>query len=166
MLFPLWIRIEETIPKNSEPRAEKGREEEHHKKKEKDPLVAFHETKLKGANGVQARCRAKRGEHSVRIPSQRFRYKLSCQTVEKGPSVSLRSIASLQRTAYVRLRSSISRAPRTWNLFDRSGNRVFNALFPFDHYSLTCSEPLGYALEDSTPPSEENDSGRKNGGSW
>jgi hypothetical protein len=47
------------------------------------------------------------------------------QTVEKGPSASLRSTASLRRTAKVRLRSSVSRAPRIWNLFDRSGNRVF-----------------------------------------
>ncbi len=41
------------------------------------------------------------------------------------------------------------------------GTEFFNTLFLFDHYSLTCSEPLGYALEDSTPPSEENESGRK-----
>lgn len=47
------------------------------------------------------------------------------QAVEKGPSASLRSTASLQRTAQVRLRSSASRAPRTWNLFDQPANRVF-----------------------------------------
>ena len=47
------------------------------------------------------------------------------QTVEKGPSASLRSIALLQRTAQVRLRSSISRAPCIWDLFDRSENRLF-----------------------------------------
>ncbi len=46
------------------------------------------------------------------------------------------------------------------------GTRFFNTLFLFSQSSLTCSEPLGYALEDSTPPSEENESGRKNGGSW
>jgi len=37
----------------------------------------------------------------------------SLQAVEKGPPASLRSIASLQRTKKVRLRSSIHRAPRT-----------------------------------------------------
>src|SRR5712692_9039889 len=47
------------------------------------------------------------------------------QTVEKGPSASLRSTASLQRTAQVRLRSSISRAPCIWDLFDRPENRGF-----------------------------------------
>jgi hypothetical protein len=37
---------------------------------------------------------------------------MSCQAVEKGSFASLRSIASLQRTAQVRLRSSIFRALR------------------------------------------------------
>ena len=41
------------------------------------------------------------------------------------------------------------------------GNGFLNARFLFDHYFLTCSEPLGYALEDSNRPSEEKESGRK-----
>ncbi len=53
----------------------------------------------------------------------------TCQTfseaVEKGPPASLRSTASLQRTAQVRLHSSVSRAPRIWDLFDQPVNRVF-----------------------------------------
>jgi hypothetical protein len=48
----------------------------------------------------------------------------SKQTVEKGPSASLRSTASLRRTTQIRLRSSVSCAPRIWDLFDRSENRV------------------------------------------
>jgi len=36
------------------------------------------------------------------------------QAAEKEPYASLRSIASRQRTADVRLRSSIFRAPRLW----------------------------------------------------
>jgi hypothetical protein len=40
----------------------------------------------------------------------------SSQADEKDPFASLRLIASLQRTAGVRLRSSICRAPRNWTL--------------------------------------------------
>ena len=53
IILPLRIGVEETIPKDGSPGAGKGREEEHHKKKEQDPLVAFHVAKLKWANGVQ-----------------------------------------------------------------------------------------------------------------
>jgi hypothetical protein len=52
------------------------------------------------------------------------------QTVEKGPSASLRSTASLRRTSQVRLRSSVSRAPCIWDLFDRPENRVFQHPVP------------------------------------
>jgi len=37
----------------------------------------------------------------------------------------LRSIASLHRTGYVRLRSSNFRAPRLWDLFDQPADGVF-----------------------------------------
>ena len=63
------------------------------------------------------------------------------QAAEKGPSTSLRSIASLQRTTKVRLRSpvlseaegSIFRAPRSGSLFDQPVSRVFalNAIMIF-----------------------------------
>jgi len=47
-----------------------------------------------------------------REPLMTTDYVMSEKAVEKGSSASLRSIASLQRTAQVRLHSSISRAPR------------------------------------------------------
>ena len=53
----------------------------------------------------------------------------SKQAVEKAPSASLRSTASLRRTAPVRLRSSVLRAPRIWDLFDQPVKRVFHTLF-------------------------------------
>ena len=63
-------------------------------------------------------------------------------------------------------RLSSGRSPAPGTFLTGLGTGFFNALFLFDHYSLTCSEALGYALEYSTLPSEENESGRKNGGSW
>ena len=51
---------------------------------------------------------------------------------EKGPSVSLRSNHSLQRTARVRLRSRIRRAPRIWNLFDQAPGKSLPGKFKKD----------------------------------
>jgi hypothetical protein len=47
------------------------------------------------------------------------------QPVEKGPSASLRSTSSLDVVKRVRLRSSVSRAPRTWDLFDQAEEEAF-----------------------------------------
>jgi hypothetical protein len=72
------------------------------------------------------------GEYSLGL-SQVNKFKTK-QVVEKDPSASFRSTASLQRTAQVRLRSacperaegSVSRAPRTWDLFDRPESNGFS----------------------------------------
>jgi hypothetical protein len=47
----------------------------------------------------------------------------SDRAVENGPFASLRSIALLQRTARVRFRSSICRAPCNWTLLTGPKNR-------------------------------------------
>jgi hypothetical protein len=46
------------------------------------------------------------------------------QAAEKASYASLRSIASLQRTGQVRLRSSILRAPRLSDLFEQPANTM------------------------------------------
>jgi hypothetical protein len=54
---------------------------------------------------------------------------MGCQAIqvgEKGSFALLRSIASLQRTAQVRLRSSISHAPRSWTFLTSLIAELFN----------------------------------------
>src|SRR3989338_994935 len=98
---------------------------------------------------------------------------LLSQAVEKGPSVSLRSTASLRRTTQVRLRSSLSRAPRIWDLFDQPLNRVFQhslAHLSVNFISAPCfslqpfgQRPFGCA---AWPLREERFSGSSSSESW
>ena len=53
------------------------------------------------------------------------------QVAEKDPYASLRSIASRQRTADVRLRSSIFRAPRLWVFLSSLQEAFFSSVVDF-----------------------------------